>query len=101
MPRIEMRQAALEFCRDAVSRQIEATHDEPDICDQGVAHEIAFLRSCASNLGTDLDGIVSESAREAVSQRLATGLRGRQPGGIPWTTRRHLTGGLVLESCEG
>jgi len=48
-----MRQAALEFCRDAVSRQIEATHDEPDICDQGVAHEIAFLRSCASDLGID------------------------------------------------
>ena len=48
MPKNKMRQAAIEGCRDAVSRQIEATHDEPDICDQGVAHEIAFLRSCAS-----------------------------------------------------
>ena len=72
---VKMRPTTLEFCRDALTRQIEATYDEPTICDQGVAHEIAFLRLCASDLGVDFDRIVSESVPVAARQRLKKALK--------------------------
>jgi len=72
---VTMCPTTLEFCRDALARQVEATYDDPGICDRGVAHEIAFLRLCASDLGVDFDGIVSESVPVAAHQRLKKALK--------------------------
>ncbi len=75
----------LEFCRDSVARQIEATYDEPAICDQGVAHELRFLRTAAEELGVDFDQVVAKdvpaSARQRLEKALATeGSRRDRPG---------------------
>jgi hypothetical protein len=72
--KVEMTSATLEFCRDALIRQIEATYDEPAICDLGVAHELAFLRSCAHDLGVDFDKVVQESVPVWARQRLEKAL---------------------------
>ncbi len=72
---IKMTSGTLEFCRDALIRQIEATYDEPAICDRGVAFELQFLRTCAGDLGLDFDRIVAEEVPAHAKQRLETALR--------------------------
>ena len=66
-------QATLEFCRDALIKQIEATYDESAICDQGVKHGI--LRACAIDLGVDFDKVISTSVPVSARQRLAKALQ--------------------------
>jgi hypothetical protein len=73
--KVEMTSDTLEFCRDALIRQIEATYDEPAICDRGVAFELQFLRSCACDLGLDFDQIVAKEVPAHAKQRLETALR--------------------------
>lgn len=72
---ITMSAETLEFCRDALVRQIEATYDEPAICDRGVAFELRFLRAAAVDLGLDFDEIVAKDVPAHAKQRLETALR--------------------------
>jgi hypothetical protein len=57
---VTMSEDTLEFCRDALIRQIVATYDEPAICDHGCRHEIAFLNACARDLGVDFGKVIRE-----------------------------------------
>lgn len=72
---VTMSAETLEFCQDALARQIEATYDEPGICDRGVAFELRFLRAAAVDLGVDFDAIVAKDVPASARQRLETALR--------------------------
>ena len=70
MQQVRMSDDTLEFCKDALIRQIEATYDEPGICDRGCRNELAFLTACARDLGVDFVLVVSKHVTVSEQQRM-------------------------------
>jgi hypothetical protein len=78
---VTLSEGTLEFCRDMLIRQIEATYDEPSICDHGCQYELKFLGVCARELGVDFAQIIANNVPVAARQRMVEAVRVEQAKG--------------------